>query len=94
MIYALIISIALNIIEGIFLFVLLKQYKAIKKKNTVLAGNIIELKKYYDEYTNNILQHIKDENGRQEVTDNEAKQHILDIINDNNAAAAKLRNNK
>ena len=94
MLYALIISICLNIVFSIFIFIFIKQYSAIKKRNTVLAGNVVEIKKYYDEYTNNILSHIQDEKERQEVTDEEAKKHILDIINNNNSDAIRMRNIK
>jgi hypothetical protein len=94
MTHALLISIFLNIVEGVFLFIFLKQYNAIKKRNTVLSGNLIEMKNYYDGYVEKIQQHISDEGKRQEVTDEEAKKHILDIINSNNAAAAKLHNSK
>lgn len=94
MLYVLIISICLNIISGIFIFVFLKQYNAIKKKNTILAGNVLEMKKYYDEYTSNTLSHIQDEKERQEATDDEAKKHILDIINNNNTDAIRMRDGK
>jgi hypothetical protein len=94
MMYALIISICLNIVSSVFIFMLLKQYNAIKKKNTVLNGNVIEMRNDYDEYISNILSHIQDEKERQEATDDEAKRHIIDIINNNNADAVRMRDSK
>lgn len=90
MLYILLTSIVVNIIGGFVIYILTRRYVGLKARNAVLVGNVIEMKNYYDLYTSNTVAHTKDEKKRQEATDNEAKQHILDIIAYNNAESNRL----
>jgi|WetSurMetagenome_2_1015567.scaffolds.fasta_scaffold23308_9 hypothetical protein len=94
MIVILVISICLNIISGFAIVFLFKQLKQDKKQITVLSNNNVELKKYYDQHTSQIIDHLKTEQEVKNATDEEAKKTIADIVSHNNAVADGVSDNK
>ena len=94
MLYALFISIFLNVILALCIYIITRKYSGLKARNAVLVGNVVEMKKYYDLYNSNTVEHKEEEKDRQEATDEEAKEHLLSIIANNNAEYNKLRKHK
>jgi|WetSurMetagenome_2_1015567.scaffolds.fasta_scaffold06020_4 hypothetical protein len=94
MIVTLVIFICVSVLECFFIVFLIKQHFTDKKVISTQAGNISVLKKYYDEHTVDIVNHIKTEEEAGKADNEDAKKHIADIIAHNNELAGGMHNNK
>ena len=88
---ALIISVALNVVSGIFIFFIIRSLHHANSLLKAKSSNVAEINQYYQEKELRDKEADKKYQGALNASDKEAVDNITDIINANNE---RVQNNK